>query len=188
MRFLESGRWPSIADRKDLKDVISRILDAGPEFDAHFYQAGELVGGVACQGDLVRLTSEAPFIDAFGVPTVTDVSFDHWMLLGNTCDMDREDESRTHIAPLVLQRPPLSDEELRTLRRYEYSRQFYVPPWPELTEPAHHIVDFMQISTIEKAVFQNGCARVVARLQFPAWALLHACLVRFLARDDGRFD
>jgi hypothetical protein len=46
----------------------------------------------------------------------------------------------------------------------------------------------MQMVTIEKAAFRDDCARVVARLQFPAWALLHACIVRYLARDDGRFE
>jgi hypothetical protein len=59
--------------------------------------------------------------------------------------------------------------------------------WPDAEEPKHFLVDFMQIVTIEKAAFRDDCARVVARLQFPAWALLHACLVRCLARDDGRF-
>lgn len=188
MSLLKTGRWPSIADREDLKKTISKILDAGAEFDARFYQTGELVGGIACQGDIVQLTSHAPYIDASGEPIVTDAAFDHWMILGNSCDMDREDELRSHIAPLVPLQTAVSDEQLRGLRRYEYSRQFYVPAWSDSTEPLHHLVDLMQISTIEKAAFRNGSARVVARLQFPAWALLHACLVRFLARDDGRFD
>jgi hypothetical protein len=84
MQLLDTGRWPSIADRDDLKDVISKILDAGPEFDARFYQTGAFVGGFACQGDIVRLTSAAPCIDASGNAIVTDVTFDYWMILGNT--------------------------------------------------------------------------------------------------------
>ena len=59
MRLFETGRWPSIADRDDLKQVISEILDAGPEFDARFYQTEEFVGGFACQGDVVRLLLHA---------------------------------------------------------------------------------------------------------------------------------
>jgi hypothetical protein len=102
--------------------------------------------------------------------------------------MDRADEVRSMIAPLVALAEPVPDEQLRALRRYEYSRQFYVPAWPDAAQPKNHLVDFMKIVTIEKAAFREDCARVVARLQFPAWALLHACLVRYLARDDGRFD
>lgn len=188
MRLFETGRWPSIADRDDLNDVIGSILDAGPSFDARFYQTGTLVGGPACQGDIVQLSSAAPFIDASGDAIITDVTFEHWMILGNTCDMSRQDEARSHIAPLIALAEPIPDNKLQALRRYEYSRQFYVPAWPDAKPAKHHLVDFMQIVTIEKAAFQADCARVLARLEFPAWALLHACLVRFLARDDGRFD
>jgi hypothetical protein len=188
MRLFETGRWPSIADRDDLKQVISEILDAGPEFDARFYQTEAFVGGFACQGDIVRLTSAAPCIDPDGNAIVTDATFDHWMIVGNTCDMHRDDEPRSLIAPLVGLAEPVPDEQLHTLRRYEYSRQFYVPPWPGAEPQRHHLVDFMQLVTIEIAAFREDCACVVARLQFPAWALLHACLVRYLARDDGRFD
>ena len=188
MQLFDTGRWPSIADRDDLKDVISKILDSGPEFDARFYQTGAFVGGFACEGDIVKLESAAPCIDASGNAIVTDVTFDYWMIIGNTCDMHRDDELRSQIAPLVALAEPVPDEQLRALRRYEYSRQFYVPAWPDAEEPNHYLVDFMQIVTIEKAAFRDDCARVVARLQFPAWALLHTCLVRYLARDDGRFD
>jgi len=110
------------------------------------------------------------------------------MIVGNTCDMYRDDEPRSLIAPLVSLADPVPDEQLYALRRYEYSRQFYVPPWPDAKPSRHHLVDFMQLVTIEKAAFRDDCARSVARLQFPAWALLHTCLVRYLARDDGRFD
>jgi hypothetical protein len=186
MQFLETSRWPSIADRDDLKQVISKILDAGPDFESHFFQPGDLKGGFACQGDIVRLKSAAPCIDESGSAIVTDVSFDYWMIIGNTCDMNRDEEPRSLIAPLVKLPTTVSSERLVVLRRYEYSRQFYVPPWG--MEECHHLADFMQLVTIEKEAFRNDCAKVVARLQFPAWALLHTCLVRYLARADGRFD
>ena len=41
--------------------------------------------------------------------------------------------------------------------------------------------------TVHKSVFPEH-ARVVARMQYAAWVLLHSCLVRFLARDDGRHE
>jgi len=74
MQLFETGRWPSIADRDDLNRAISQILDAGPEFDARFPQTGAFVGGFACQGDIVRLTSAAPCIDAAGNAIVTDAT------------------------------------------------------------------------------------------------------------------
>lgn len=188
MQLFETGRWPSIADRDDLTQVISRILNAGAEFEARFFQTGDFVGGFACQGDVVQLKSAAPCIDATGTAIVTDATYEHWMIVGNTCDMYRDDETRSLIAPLVTLADPVAEDHLRALRQYEYSRQFYVPPWPQAAIAQHQLVDFMQLVTIEKAAFRDDCARVVARLQFPAWALLHACLVRFLARDDGRFD
>jgi hypothetical protein len=114
MRLFETGRWPSIADRDDLKQVISEILDAGPEFDARFYQTEAFVGGFACQGDIVQLTSAAPCIDAAGNAIVPDATFDHWMIVGNTCDMHRDDEPRSLIAPLVGLAEPVPDEQLHT--------------------------------------------------------------------------
>jgi hypothetical protein len=113
----------------------SEILGAGPEFDARFYQTEAFVGGFASQGDIVQLTSAAPCIDAAGSAIVTDATFDHWMVVGNTCDMHRDDEPRSLIAPLVGLAEPVPDEQRHTLRRYEYSRQFYVPSWPNRPAP-----------------------------------------------------
>jgi hypothetical protein len=188
MRLLAAGRWPSIADRDDLDNAITGILDAGEAFESRFYQDNLSEGGFACQGDVVRLRSAAPCIDSDGAAIVTDSEFEHWMILGNTCDLYRDDERWTLIAPLLVLPEPLTDTKLRVLRRYEYSRQFYVPSWPGDDAGGHRMVDFMQFVTLDKEVFRLGNATVVARLQFPAWALLHACIVRFLARDDGRFD
>lgn len=188
MQLFETGRWPSIYDKESLATAIRQIIDAGPEFDSRFYQLGLSAGGVACQGDVVQLRGPAPLIDADGQAVVTDVEFDHWLILGNTCDMDRVDEPRSLIAPLVVVDEPISVERMGVLRRYEYYKQFYVPPWPNDQDRKHRLADFMQLVTIEKAAFRDDCARVVARLQLPAWALLHACVVRYLARDDGRFD
>lgn len=188
MHTFETGRWPAIYDKESLATAIRHIVDAGPEFDSRFYQLGVSVGGAACQGDVVELRGPAPLIDGGGNAVVTDVEFDHWLVLGNTCDMDRVDEPRSLVAPLVRLLAPISPDHLSVLRRYEYYKQFYVPPWPGAPDQDHRLADFMQLVTIEKAAFRPDCARVVARLQFPAWALLHACIVRYLARDDGRFD
>lgn len=101
--------------------------------------------------------------------------------------MSRPEEPRSLIAPLLPVKSDLTAEQLRVLRRYEYYKQFYIPPWADDQDQLHRLADFMQLVTIEKAAFHKS-AKLVARLQFPAWALLHACIVRYLARDDGRFD
>jgi hypothetical protein len=132
----------------------------------------------ACQGDIVQLTSAAPCINATGNAIVTDITFDHWMIVGNTCDMHRDDEPRSLIAPLVGLAEPVPDEQLHTLRRYEYSRQFYVPPWPGAEPAATPSRRLHAVGHHRESGVREDCACVVARLQFPAWALLHSCLVR----------
>lgn len=190
MNLFETGRWPSIYDKDALTKAIREIAADGPQFDSRFYELSISIsrGGAACQGDVVALRGAVPVIDATGTPIVTDVDYEHWLIVGNTCDMNRDDELHSLVAPLRVVDTPVSADDAAMFRRYEYYKQFYVPPWPGAPDARHRFADFTQIVTIEKAAFQVDCAPVVARMQFPAWALLHACIVRFLARDDGRFD
>jgi hypothetical protein len=181
----EAARWPSIVDGEDVRKIISQIVDAGDEFEARFYQPSTLHGGFACQGDIIQLRSAVPFIDSDG-NVVSGTEFDYWMILSNTCDLHREDEQWALIVPVISLPDAAVATDLRALRRYEYSRKFYLPPWCE--DPSHHLADFTQFITIDKSAFTKDFAKVVARLRFESWALLHACIVRYLARDDGRFD
>lgn len=71
--------------------------------------------------------------------------------------------------------------------RYQTSRAFYVPPWKREVEGHCHVADLLRPVTAEKGVFDE-VARVEARMARSGWILLHSCLVRFLCRDDGRFD
>jgi hypothetical protein len=41
---------------------------------------------------------------------------------------------------------------------------------------------------LHRAALRGDDTHVVARMSRLGWVLLHSCLVRFLARDDGRFD
>jgi hypothetical protein len=118
MSFARISRWYCFAQVGHARHLHFHLGKNLGLFDARFYQTGAFVGGFACQGDIVRLTSAAPCIDAAGNAIVTDVTFDHWMILGNTCDMDRADELRSQIAPLVALADPVPDEHLRALRRY----------------------------------------------------------------------
>jgi hypothetical protein len=184
--FSQTGRWPALVDASSMKQIIGDLLRDEAELEARFYQSGELDES-PCQGDILELRCAAPFIDEEGQPVATDNEFQHWLVIGNTCDMARPEEPRSLIAPLVPVTADLAPAQLRVLRRYEYYKQFYVPPWQSDPEQLHRLADFMQLVTIEKAAFQKA-GSIVARMQLPAWALLHACIVRYLARDDGRFD
>jgi hypothetical protein len=185
----EAGRWPSIHDAESLTTAIRKIVDAGPEFEARFYELGGFEkGGFACQGDIVELRAPLPFLDEVGQPAALDAEYDHWMIVGNTCDMHRPDVPWSQVVPLVRIAQEFAPNDLARFKRYEYFKSFYVPPWPGAPDQSHRFADFVQMATIDKRALRDGVAKVIARMQFPAWALLHASIVRFLARDDGRYD
>ena len=155
--------------------------------EGKFYKHGRAADPVVCQGDIVKLRASLPLLDAEGQPTYYEhEEFEHWLVVSNTCDHERVDT--VQLSPLLTLPPETSPEELATLRRYAYAKRFYVPPWPGDIETSHRIADFTRLTMLEKAAFGSGTAEVVARLDFPGWAILHTCLVMYLARDDGRYD
>ena len=70
---------------------------------------------------------------------------------------------------------------------YRLSRAFYVPDWRGTRPEPVLAADFLRPVALHKGAIGNQ-ATVVGRVSQLGWMLLHACLVRFLARDDGRFD
>ena len=61
------------------------------------------------------------------------------------------------------------------------------PAWDNALRDKHFTADLSTPAAARKAaLLQHG--NVVARLSRQGWVLLHSCLVRFLCRDDGRFD
>ncbi|MDH5671173.1 MAG: hypothetical protein OEZ06_03435 [Myxococcales bacterium] len=180
------GRWPPVYDAQGLADVIDGLAGAS-DFDTRFWDLRPRVQGEVFQGDLVQLDSAVPLLDEAGDPVVTD-DCKFWLIIGNTCDFERpaNDVPWTQIVPTVDLGTTVDRQHLDVFRRYQYSRRFYVPPWPS-GDGHHRFADFTRPVTIHKAAFV-GPAQVVGRMQQPAWVLLHSCLVRFLARDDGRYD
>lgn len=177
------GRWPPIYDAEGLDSAI-RALITSVDFDSRFWDLRELTD--VCQGDVVELASTVPLIDELGEAVATD-DCDRWLVIGNTCDFARDlkDCAWTQLVPLVTLGVD-AESRLKQLRAYNYSRAFYVPPWPQ-GDRLHRLADFTRPVAAHKGVF-NGVAKVIARMQYPAWVLLHSCLIRFIARDDGRFD
>ena len=185
MPLVNDCRWPPCYDAEDLKEAIaslSRDLSV-------MYTPVNDNQPAWCQGDLVSMTCRAPFIDEDGKAVAED-EFDYWIIVGNTCDFARTIEVTqfTQLVPVLIH--PICDvtpADLDTLRRYSYCRQFFLPPWHTLEEQRVHIADFTHVVSCDKRAFDNHF-RLLARMSRSGWMLLHACLVRFLARDDGRLD
>lgn len=178
------GRWPPIYDAEDLANAIADLAGR-PDLETVFFDS-VTSGGPYCQGDVLQLSSGAPVIDADGEPTLVG-DFKYWLAIGNTCDFDRElaDVAWTQIVPLV-DVSAANAEQLAALRAYRPSRRFFVPPWPDLRGGQGYAADLLLPAALHKQAIGSK-ALVVARVSRQAWALLHGCLIRFLARDDGRF-
>lgn len=180
-------RWPPVYEASQLKDTIESL--ASMTGTKGIYGPKD-VAGPFCQGDILSLGAELPFLNEEGEAEVLEPSYDHWLVVGNTCDFSRpvEEVPWTQLVPIVetqdLREVPV--ETRRAFTSYQYSRRFYVPPWPGSTLKLRY-ADLLTPVAIEKARL-GEVAEVAARMNREGWILLHSCLVRFLCRDDGRFD
>lgn len=117
-----------------------------------------------------------------------------WLVVGNTCDFDREltDVRWTQLVPIISLggTTELSTTQLDAVRKYTQARTFYLPAWIAEKERDVYVADLLRPVGVDKRVFRGPTATAVvqARVSRAAWILLNACLVRFLARDDGRYD
>lgn len=181
------GRWAPVYDADDLKEEIRRLAerhDVASVFYDHRRQS------YPCQGDIVELSSGIPLLNKTGEPRVGVNPTNHWLLIGNTCDLSREldDSAWTQLVPIVdvlTESRPKSESDLR---KYRTVRTFFLPPWKEEEHERLYVADLTRPVQIRKEAFEAGHAKVQATMQRAPWILLNACLVRFLARDDGRFE
>ena len=173
------NRWPVIYDFDDLLKEIEKLK----KDEIEFYQSKEKELAYLCQGDIFELATSFPYIDENGDISIEDTGT--WVLIGNTCDMQRNvsDLKYTQIAPLY----ELTDEEiapvLNDLKAYQSFKKFYFKKF----ENKHYILDFTRICTIDKSFLKIN-AKKIKELSMPGWVLFHCCIVRYLARDDGRND
>lgn len=189
------GRWPSIYDAEGLKVAISKLisdLDLDPDLNSdlsYFYT--DIINPEEppfCQGDIVQIDVDFPFIDEDGEIAILDVNYKYWLILGNTCDLSRTDASDvnfTHIVPLENIPSDIEEDFQAGLKKYKFYKQFYLPKWDSSAQEC--FLNFAKICSIEKNLLTTKGSRV-ARLRQTSWVLLHSCLVRYLARDDGRHD
>lgn len=189
----QGERWPPVYDLEDLVRDIKTLVDH-PHIQNDFYlwrrERSTEVHSDICQGDIVTFGSEVPVIGPDGDPLLVDHPERLWMVVGNTCDFARDVDSVqwTQMVPIAALGPlaDLSASERASATRYTYTRRFYLPPWSQAVEDQLHVAELLQPVAVDKrAVLQH--ATLDARMSHTAWMLLNACLVRFLARDDGRY-
>lgn len=186
--MVAESRWPPIYDFEQLTTTIRAIVDDGQPLEKRIYEGGDQRESFF-QGDVIRLSVEFPFVGAEGQVEVSDAP-PFWVVVGNTCDMAREvdDVAYTQLAPVCSlgARTELTPAALDALRRYKYYTQFYLPPWDRDSGSFAFVADFLRPACVHKRALEK--AEVVARLNRRGWVLFHSCVVRFLARDDGRHD
>jgi hypothetical protein len=185
------GRWPPVYDFNQLGQQIKDLIDDGSLFDQFFVSNCD--GTDFFQGDIVSLKSTPAYIDKDGDIAIIDEDFSYWVILGNTCDLSRSPETvygvavphLTHITPLMPIPHNIPANVLGNLRKYKLYKRIFIPGWK--SEGNDFFMDLTVMSSIEKQCLTNH-SHVIARLNFKTWLLLHSCLVRYLARDDGRHD
>jgi hypothetical protein len=177
-------RWPPIYDAQQLAEQIKDLSSRG-ELNKQFY-SNEVLDVPWCQGDVIELSSQFPYIDHDGEPSVLESpSCGYWLLMSNTCDLTRNlaDVRWANLVPLFEVQP--SKEELDVLQQYSQSRKFYAPPWaPEIQ---HMVAELTMPITVDRRCLDGRAVRVASMSRI-AWYLFHSCIVRYLARDDGRLD
>lgn len=177
-------RWPPSYDANDLKETISKLLSTD-EIENQFYTA--VSNKEYYQGDIIKFRSGAPLITADGTCGVYG-EMNYWLVTGNTCDISRDISyvQWTQVIP-ILEVPLVDESKQKDFLKYKPTRVFYLPSWNSGVKDKTLMADFLMPVTIhKKAIFEH--ATVVARLDFHSWLLLNSCLVRFQARDDGRFE
>lgn len=186
---METDRWPPVYDADALKGYIAKLAASDADLHKVFYASSTESGGASCQGDIVERQLGIPGIDEQGEPTLDGTSR-YWLVIGNTCDFDRpvDEAAWTQVVPIdeLSLDDPLAQQSLPDARSYRYARHFFLPAWTGASPNTLYSANFLRPVAVHKAGI--GAFKVVARMDRPAWILLHSCLVRFLARDDGRFD
>lgn len=185
MHNVSQGIWPPSYDEHELNESINGIIKGGvsPE---EFYVKPAAGESNVYQGDIIELSTVLPLIDDECEASVVE-GFRYWIVIGNTCDISRDisDVKYTQVAPIIVL-DDIDSSVLSTFKNYKYNRRFFLPAWNPAVEPGC-AVEFTMPVTVNKESIQN-CMILEAKLTYPAWILLNACLVRYIARGDGRCD
>lgn len=182
-------RWPPIYDADSLRQAIQELQKDGWLYKNFYAPKGAV--DHPFQGDIIHLDSEIPLISENGEPEAINNPFEHWLVIGNTCDINRaavDENLYSQIVPIVaIEADAIPAQKKADLTNYSLTRRFFLPPWSAEFEGRFYFAEFMQPVTIHKRALID-VAKVVGSMRRESWLLLNSCLVRFLARDDGRFD
>lgn len=180
-------RWPPVYDELELKKAIEELVDR--DFIFSKFYGPQVQGSPIAQGDIIKLVTDLPYIDQDGSPAILDCdAITYWMITSVTCDLDREEVNTAHIVPIFDFLANLTQAGFgEKYRRYKAYRAFFLPPWDVSVENHFFVADLITPVTIDKQALINK-AEVVATMSLEGWLLLNSCLVRYLARSDGRND
>jgi hypothetical protein len=185
--MITPGRWPPVYDFDSLALQIKELVSNHGIFEV-FYQYSQQFDPALCQGDIVHFRSPFPVIDKDGDISTIDNGYSNWVILGNTCDLDRDihDAEYSHISPLFELKSDEPERILNGLKSYGSYKKFYIPCWDQKVHPGY-LIDFTTMCSVHKScLFNEKLVSVLARMGRISWLLLHSCIVRYLARDDGR--
>lgn len=185
------GRWPPVYDFEELAKQIKDLINDGSIFNQFFVSHIGEEG--LFQGDIVSLKKDPVYLDKDGDISIIDEDFNYWIIIGNTCDLARVitpnehsiSPHLTHVSPLIPLPKDTPASVLDNLKRYKLYKRVFLPKWGD--EKNDFYIDLTIINSIEKQCLIDH-SNITARLNFKTWLLLHSCLVRYLARDDGRHD
>ncbi|MFL5347548.1 MAG: hypothetical protein ACJ8AT_22405 [Hyalangium sp.] len=180
-------RWPPVYDATELQGIIHKISSREGLAKEIYAPLAPATSPPFFQGDVVALDTELPLLDEQGSPAAVEPAVSYWLVLGNSCDLDRAlaDVPFTQLLPIRELVVGTTPERVAALTQYRASRQFHLPDWDAGNRFLY--ADFLTPATIDRRGLMNR-GRLTARMSRIGWMLLHACTVRFLCRDDGRFD
>lgn len=183
---MNEKRWPPTYDLEDLLTQINEISQLNGISYSFYTKSCDLD---FCQGDVIFLESDFPLINEDGDVALIENSLNLWVFVGNTCDFTRplDNVKFTHICPLTKLPDATPEELLGTLHTYSTYKKFFLPDWDSSNTSKGYYIDFSKMCSIAKDGITKN-AKLKARMGRHSWLLFHSCLVRYLARDDGRND
>jgi hypothetical protein len=178
------GAWPPTYDSETLASQIQQLVSQGNLAKRFYIPDPRSLGQQRHQGDVVRFASPIPVIDSDGEAVALD-NIDFWLVLSNTCDLERDEVEWSAVIPIErLNLHAMTAERLDDLQKYRLGRKFFLPEWGATTGTCN-IADFLRPVTIHKKALMQR-TEIEASMTDIGWLLFHCCLVRYLARGDGR--
>ncbi|MCK5536165.1 MAG: hypothetical protein KAI79_05015 [Bacteroidales bacterium] len=172
-----ANRWPPVYDFDSLKNEIKE-LSSSATYES-FYTTN-LDSENIFQGDILELPMNFPYIDIEG--NVVGEEIQLCVVLGNTCDLTRDDVSYTNIIPLDILPAETPKHIIDSLKNYQSYKKMLFPG-----NGIDYMIDFTKSCTINIEYLKNSSKKLY-QLEYTTWVLFHSCIVRYFARDDGRND